>query len=258
VYVDGALDITINTGLASASGSAYLGPYMIGESDGSYPFTFDIDDLQFMDTAFPGGTLPGEGKVIWLPAISDNNRGTWTGGAGGTTNLYDALNNLPPVGVAAGSDTNTSQIQNAQNASNQDGLFNLRSYADAGITSFDSVMNVMALLVHGEGVTTGTKAGDVWISSNPAQAAGAAAFNYGDDLGAAGAYPGNKWQASYGAVATSPSVALGTSPVLTIRKTTATSRETHVCLAGAYVEYRPGYPVTHPFIGRRYTQLLSQ
>src|SRR3990172_8494151 len=54
-----------------------------------------VDDI-VVDSA--GFLAPS--KVALLLPISDNARAAlWTGGAGGTSNLYDALNNTPPIGT---------------------------------------------------------------------------------------------------------------------------------------------------------------
>ncbi len=78
--------------------------------------TIYIDDLAINDDqgASENG-YPGHGNITYLKPVSDNAKGTgWVAGAGGST-LYDAVDNVPPVGVAVVSATNTSQIKNASN-----------------------------------------------------------------------------------------------------------------------------------------------
>jgi hypothetical protein len=75
------------------------------------------------------------------------------------------------------------------------------------------------------------------IVSNPTQV-GEDAFTYGNDVGAHGAEVGN-WGKDLGTVQASPSVTLGTSPVLRVGKRTATTRVVCVDGMGIYVEYTP-------------------
>src|SRR5213079_3376565 len=68
----------------------------------------NIDDVAINDISGTTQTSwPGEGNIVLLKPTSDNQIGSWTGGAGGTTNLWDAVNNTPPVGITGGSNTAT-------------------------------------------------------------------------------------------------------------------------------------------------------
>ena len=68
-----------------------------------------FDDVVVDDTGFIAAS-----KVALLLPISDNSVGSgWTVGGGGTTNLFAAVDSTPPIGVADGSATATSQIRNA-------------------------------------------------------------------------------------------------------------------------------------------------
>lgn len=229
VYVDGVEWATNNATASTPRNRAEFGVCIAATAD------LYFDDLVVEDDTL--ASLWPDWKVIWLPAISDSAIGAWTGGAGGTTNLYDALDNVPPVAVAAGSDTNTSQIQSASGSGTDAYDANVRSYATAGITAGDTIRAVQALAVHAEGVATGTKTGDLQIVSNPA--ASAKTFAYGNDNGLAGTYA-SLWKGSVSTAVESPSVTLGTSPVVRVRKTDVGTRETHVAWLGAYVAYSPG------------------
>src|SRR3990167_2955822 len=81
----------------TASPSGIIANGSIGPRDtvgGTYTAYFD-------DWAEDNSDFPGEGKVVLLLPISDNARDTlWTGGAGGTTNLWDAVDNKTPLGTA--------------------------------------------------------------------------------------------------------------------------------------------------------------
>jgi len=86
-----------------------------------------FDDL----VADNGYASIGASNDILLLPISDSSRGTWTAGAGGTTSLFEALNNIPPAGLAT--PTNTSQITNVDKTGNQDAVFNYLPYDAAGL-----------------------------------------------------------------------------------------------------------------------------
>lgn len=91
-------------------------------------------------------------------------------------------------------------------------------------------------LCHGEEVSTGTKTGTFALTKNPVIAA--ATFTYGNDIGAAGAYPTNwRWRTIGPAYDVNFSSA-GPGPWLEFKKTDTGSRYVLVCFAGVYVEVR--------------------
>lgn len=197
------------------------------------------DDVAINDsTGAANNSYPGSGNVILMAPISDNARGAFTAGAGGTTNLWDAVNNTPPVGVAEASATNTSQIKNRTTTNTTNCDLNLDTYANAGVGASDTVNAIICYAAHGEDPGTGTKAGSVSMVSNPA--IGAATFNFGDDVGAQGTYLGNwKWKAT--AASDAPSVTIASAPVIRITCTSGAtgSRSASCCFLGAYVDYTP-------------------
>lgn len=56
----------------------------------------------------------GKQKVVLLKPTSDESRVGWKTGSGGTTELYKAVSNFPPKGVANGSKTGTTQDYDAE------------------------------------------------------------------------------------------------------------------------------------------------
>lgn len=187
-------------------------------------------------------SYPGEGKVVLLLPISDNQVGDWRGGAGGSSDLWEAINNTPPVGTAT--ETDTSQIESDSTDSAADGptetyKANLTTYTSAGLIAGDVINAMYAVVCHGEDSATGTKNGSVQIISNPAEAS-PTTFVFGRDTGALGTWPTN-WHwitpSSSATITYEPSVTLGTSPVLEIASTSATNAQGAVCFAGVYVDY---------------------
>ncbi len=91
------LPTTLNAGWLSAPGASKI----------CY-----VDDVALNnDQGSVQNSWPGSEKIVLLTPTSDFSRAVWTGGAGGTTNLYDAVNNTPPIGTAT--ETNLTQIEHA-------------------------------------------------------------------------------------------------------------------------------------------------
>lgn len=216
--------------------------FQLGESATSHTYDLYIDDLEIHNAPLDSSIIGKDWKILYLPPVSDNARGAWTGGGGGTTNLFDGVNNQPPIGTSAPG-TNASQVLCASATVPNNLDLNLRDYTTAGLTGIDTIRAVMGTCIHGEGAGAGTKTGSINLQSNPSS--GAQTFQYGQDLGVLGAYPAN-WRGIHSAAAVAPSVTLGASPVLRIAKTDTGTREAHVCWAGAYVSYTPGTPGTAP------------
>jgi hypothetical protein len=79
-----------------------------------------IDDIAINDsTGTHQNSWPGEGKIELITAISDISNTSWTTGDGtNTTNLYQAIDARPPVGVASASQNSTSNIESAVKTTN--------------------------------------------------------------------------------------------------------------------------------------------
>lgn len=172
------------------------------------------------------------GVVMQRPTADNGTRVGWTGGAGGTTNLWDALNNVPSVGVTDPG-TNTSQIRDAAASATDNYDAVLQSLRAAGVPVGAVVNAVQSIGIFG---ATGVINTSLQLTSNPvegaetvvaAQAAG----------GAPGTYPSN-WITRRGPAIDNPTVAPSSPSVLRIGKRTASS----VAIAGsagAYVLFTP-------------------
>ena len=202
-------------------------------------------DLYFDDVLVSNTEdLPFRGsskQVILLPTSDPGALNSWTNGGGGTTSIFEGVNNLPPVGAAASTDG--IKVKNATSGGNLDYTPTMQTYIAAGVPVGSKINAVMAICNDGEEAATGAKVGSVWVASNPAQAAAGISFDYGDDSGVLGTFPTN-WRPHRGPVATFPSVTLTTAPTMTIRKTTSTNRVVDVDFMGIYVDYTPAQPLT--------------
>jgi len=225
VYVDGVEYASVSTGSAGAISNVVFG------EPGNRTVDWYIDDFLSDD----GSAVIGAGQAILLPPISDNTDGTWLAGAGGAS-LFTAVDSIPPIGTAT--ETDSTQIENATNSANQDALLNCRTYTDGGIGASDTINAVMAIGNDGEDVGTGTKTGEYFISSNPAQGVSGFTFDFGDDVGALGTFPSN-WSTHVSPVVASPSVTKDNSPVVGIRAVSATTRVRSADFLGVYVDYTP-------------------
>jgi hypothetical protein len=251
VRVDGAPNYMSASGGAGL-GANGLGSLTVGDSAASPgAVVVYVDDLAVNDdqgtlqnswAASPEGGGVSGGHVALLRPVADAQVGSWTGGAGGTTSLWDALDNVPPVGAAAGG--NTAQIQTmAINTSADEYRATLPTYA-AGIPDADTLVVGHAIVCHAEIVATGFKNGSFSVLSNPAQGA-FDTFIYGYDLGAAGTWPAN-WGASIGTAVDLSATAKSAAAVLAVRKTsgvTTANGRSAVAGLGLLVEYNQAAPV---------------
>lgn len=200
------------------------------------------DDLSVNDDqGADQNTWPGEGKIVLLEPISDAQVGAWTGGAGGTSNLFEAVNNKPPVGTAT--ETDTSQIESTDDSgdnSTDEYRATLTKYLDAGLSMNDLIKVLHPVINHGEDAAGGTKTGSFGLQANPSQTY--TAFTYGDDVGALGTWPTN-WRWTLGAVVYNPEPDRNMNPVLALRTTdSAAGAVRSVDFMGLYLEYTPGPP----------------
>ena len=156
-------------------------------------------------------------RVVTFAPTSDNQRGSWTGGAGGTTNLFECLNNFPPIGTA--SETDSTQIENADttpdNATDEyrGGFGTLVSRCAFDFNAGDRLISMGILINHGEDASPGTKT----MSMNFDQTVpgvSASSFTVGTDAGALGTYP-STWTWDFFYFGRAGGIWVGLSPSLT-------------------------------------------
>lgn len=252
------LRIAVDGEVFTTSSIASTMPPLWGANDTvAATYTAYFDDI-VIDSTYSTYPIP-DSEVVPLPPVSDSQAGVWLGGGGGTTNLYLGVANYPPVGSVTPSNTNTIHTSSASgNTTAAEYRANLKTYSDAGINSWDTVVAVTVVLAHGEEVATGTKTGSFGFFSNPASASGGAqaTFTYAADLGAAGTYPTN-WAQICLTFIESPSLTLGSNPVVAFRKTDAGTRFADICMVLGYAEVQRGVAPLPPYVSP-YPQLLAQ
>lgn len=211
-----------------------------------------VDDYALNDsTGAAQNSYPGEGSIVMLFPTGDSAKGTgWTNDAGTTTNLFDAVDNTPPVGIAdTTASTGLHQIRNATSNANVSYDATMTSYQSAGLGPNDTVTVVVPLIVTGAPTGTGAKQGTVGVVSNPTIANVAlgspTAGAFFRDV-AAGTYSSG-WKLSLGTTTYNPTVTRATSPVMRVTQVTSSTRVSMVAFMGMYVEYIPGpLPYVNP------------
>lgn len=200
----------------------------------------------------------GDGKIVILLPVSDNARtAEWTGGVGGTTNLFEAINNTPPTGTAT--ETDLTQIEHAGGATGTYSA-NMGAYSDSlvsnggGMSSTNVILLIQYIVVVGEDVAQGTKLLAIAGGSNPTVAQSA---NFDVGSAALGTYPTN-WTIKVNALAIqySPSIVLGTKPIMRVVRPETATRVASVCFMGMLVEYT-SYG-TRTIVGSRQTRATSR
>jgi hypothetical protein len=233
--IDGA-SIGTTSGLTLATSSGLMQAGWCGAPGASKQCW--IDDIAINDsTGAANNSWCGSGKIILMKPASDSQIGSWTGGAGGVTNLFDAVNNTPPIGTAT--ETNLTQIESVD-ASGDNATDEYRgncgSYATAGVGATDVVNAIVPYICHGEDVATGSKSGSFGLQANPVTTY--EAFSFGNDAGALGTYATN-WVLLTGTTVQAPSVTVGSNLIVAVRKTDTGTRVASVCLLAAYVDFTP-------------------
>lgn len=215
---------------------------------GSTFFKIWFDDIAFNDGSGSAetGAPDDSGHVVYLRPVSDNAIGGWTAGAGSTSNLWDAVNQLPPRGIVG--DDNATSIKNVVSSATDNYDANIQSYTAAGIPATAKIRLVQAVVRAGEHSATGTESGAVQLVSNPSDG-GETTFSFGDDAGAHGndttqsitaastLNPDLNWRTEMGSYVYLPTVVRGTQPVVRVGKRTASTNQVCVDFIGILVEY---------------------
>lgn len=238
-----SVDLLTIDGVSAINGTVTLSGVgtAIGAITGeASPMEFYVDDI-VQDSA---GLLATPKKVVTLLPTSVSATGLgWTNDAATTTNLFNAVKNTPPTGIAdtvAG--TGLHQIRNATANATSNMDFACTSYTAAGVGASDTIDAVQVTCATSAPLVTSAKLGTIGIVSNPAVAnialgPGGTAGSFWGGV-AAGTFP-TGWKMSYGTLALAPTVTKGTSPVVRVTQTTSSTRIAMVSALGITVAYTP-------------------
>lgn len=242
------VEVASSTTLALATAAAVqFGMGLSGATSGE-SFTCYVDDLAINDDQESSqNSWPGEGKIVLLRPTADSQVGTWTGGAGGTSNLYQAVDNTPPVGIAT--ETDSSQIESSDTSGDNatdEYRAALTTCSTAGLVAGDTIQVMQAIVDHAEDTSSGTKTGRLYFQANPAGSVTTETFTFGDNQNAAGTWP-SLWATHYGreaggSVMYAPSVDFDSAPILALRRVSSNSVAVQADFLGAYVDYVPAVP----------------
>lgn len=233
VYIDRVSVLTYSSSVSYLQ--IYVGVQGTGFGAGGIVFDDLLVTDDSADTAFASSPIPHYGMAGMYPS-SDVQRGSWTAGAGGTTGLWEAINNDPPVGTAT--ETNLTQIESADGSGNNttdEYRIGFGLPSSHGMPTGARVVYYRAKIWHGEDVATGTKTGSLYPQANPAQAAAAQTFTFGADAGALGTWPTN-WSPTTSddsllTTAEKNAISPSSTTVLAVRKTDTGTRVASICAA---------------------------
>ena len=215
-------------------------------SGGPFPGAFHWSTIALNDDQdVAQNTWPGPGKLVALMPVADYLiPASFTGGAGGTANLFEALNNLPPQGVAAATPpTDASQVKAAAGTAAQ-ADFEVGAYSDSlasgggGMAAGDTVRVVRAVCR----IANEAAVAAPWLvaaASNPVVLAGAAANTIGSAMGSDLTDPPVNWRTISSTFGYDPVVTLSTRPQVRIRRNNTFANVQHCDLAALIVEYEP-------------------
>jgi hypothetical protein len=236
--LDGSEVATETASLASNPASQLRWGWV--DTPGGTNRTIHIDNVILNDSSGSvNNTWVGEQGVIALLPAADSSLGNWRDGAGGTTNIFGSVDNIPPTGVATASSGATNQIENSTSAAANNYDATMQDYLTAGIPSGATITAIQTVVEVGSSSTTGTDTISHSVVSNPAIAAGTATSC---DI-VAGTYP-TSWNQGVGTMTENPTVTLGTAPVMRVTKNIATTRINSVALMAMVVTFTPPPPET--------------
>lgn len=233
-YLDGAqIGATTTTNLGTTAPGLLRFGWV--EDPGTSEVVF-VDDVALNDSTGANNTgLVGDQKVYALFPTADSARVNWTAGGAGTTSLFAAVDNTPPVGVlpAAGVAA-TAQVQDAVSAAGSAYDATMTTYTAAGVGAGDTIRAISPVVELGSSSTTGTDTITHSVVSNPAIAGTVGSCDI-----LSGTYP-TSWNRSQGVMTEAPSVTLGTAPVMRVVKDIATTRINSCCQMAMLVSVTPG------------------
>ncbi len=221
---------TTATLTGAASGQYHVG---IVAPNGVTTFQMDFDDVALNDSTAGAGQTSwcGNGQVVLLRPTADSSRVGWTDGAGGTSALWDAVNNTPPTGSA--SPGATTQIKDTASNTTDTYVATLATYTAAGVPAGSTVTTARIIGNIGQ---VGTSAHSFGLaSSNPT----IAEVTRSGTAAAAGTFPTN-WVWATSGFSYLPAPTLGSAPTITVRKNTSDgTNASYVDAVGLIVEYVP-------------------
>jgi len=226
--------VDVISGTYPASGFSFIGCNLTEASDiDIYIDDVIVDDAGFLSTA----------KVGYLRPVSDVSNTGWTGGAGGTTNLWQGLDLRPPGGVDSATETDLINIKCADSSGTADYTVQMATYESIGLADSDTIIGVQIAISHGEDIATGIKSGTFESVSNPVIAS--TGFNFGNNIGAhdVDTVGVGFWTKARSSFVAGPALTLTDGPQVKFIKTDVTTRAGCIDYCAMNVVY---IPITDP------------
>lgn len=239
-YVEFRLDdYPVVSSATETFGTAAIGRYTFGwytAPTTNQQIWFDDCALNDNQTGGDQTSWPGDGRVWLILPTSDNAIGNFLDDNAGTSNLYDALNNTPPVGVAHAPSTMaaTAQIYNVTSGTGQNSDYNVQTYTAVGISANETIVLAQLGVAWANGTGTTGRNMVAYILSNPAES------NLGNvSVATQTAVFPSGWTYTLRTLLYAPSVVRGTVPVVRLQKNVNSTNAMSICFAGITVESRP-------------------
>jgi hypothetical protein len=222
--------VQVQTGTSTAASSTNITAYSCNLAGTSLSAL--VDDFAANDsTGTAGNSWCGLGQVVVLTPISDSANTGFKAGLTGTTNLFAAVDTLPPAGKVHNSSTTTSQITCVVSSTTDNYIANLQSYTTGGVPTGAAIVLVQPVASIGSSATT-SLTGGLRSTANPVIA---------ETTGVTGTTATSTWPTGWAnlkaAVTYAPTVVLGTSPKIELRKGTASTAGLDSAFMGMLVEY---------------------
>ena len=223
---------------AGAVGTSATAPTTIGCS-GTEASSIDI---YFDDFIVESAGFLAPSKVDIALPISDNTVTGVTDNNGVTTNIWQCVDNTPPIGVASANEAaNPKAGMHFPASTTCNYIANLETYTSLGITTAAEVIAVRGVVRHGEDIATGTKNGSIGAYGNPIHTDTTGGFVFGGDAGAHGAEAG-LWTPKFGDLftlrATLDTIVVANNPTMRLDRVSE-SRVGCVDFMGLYVAWTP-------------------
>jgi hypothetical protein len=183
-----------------------------------------------------------------LPVSADSSIGNWTGGAGGTTNLYQNLWNTPADGRDTSTETDGTQIKNLNAAANNSFIGKIQKVNDyvdnqtRTISSSKTIRVAQLVVRHAQHRDVVTIDGSAQLLSNPTDPS-ATTFIYGDsssqhgiDVHDATGDASLEWRTKFGDPIYFPTINRSLNTVFTLTKVTSTVHPAEFDQAGLLLE----------------------
>jgi hypothetical protein len=235
--VGGSTSVDVNNALTPAT-------HRLGhQNSGETAATMYFDDVAINDDQGANqNSYPGPGYVTYCIAATDNTKGTgWAAGAGGAT-LAPAVANVPPLGKADGSETNTTQITNATSTTNS--VYSANCWAPS---AYGVPANAVIKLAQGVGRVSANSATGTNIMEVESFTPAIAAVQVDAEFGTVAADDASNtvatgWKTAKTLVQYNPAMSSTTVPIVGVRKITAATREHYADQIGLLIEWTEPIP----------------